>query len=344
MADFNSDPVLIPLLEEGPDKRKTYLAELISTHAEPVIKKVIYSRLSISPDRKDTKESWDAADLCGNAMMQLLSHLSKFSDNPEEHPIRDFRSYTAVVAHHACNQHFREKYPKRTQLSNKLRYLLNHNPDFALWIVDNQAVCGLHIWKNNSPVTRIAESSNPLSQLREKLKGDPDPSKLSRLLTSLFQIVKHPLFFDDLLTLMIDMLGIREQRRAEEPKGENENIVEQLEDHRVNTAAKIEHRLYLKKLWSEMLALPLRQRTALLLSMRDPEGSSVLYLFPLTRITSIAAIAECLKISAEDFAHLWDKLPLEDHDIASLLGLKRQQVINLRRSARERLARRMGHY
>ena len=92
-----------------------------------------------------------------------------------------------------------------------------------------------------------------------------------------------------------------------------------------------------------MIDLPLRQRIALLLSLRDSEGSSVLYLFPMTGVTSILEIAKSLDIPAEDFADLWSKLPLEDNGIAERLGIARQQVINLRRSARERLARRMKH-
>jgi hypothetical protein len=46
-------------------------------------------------------------------------------------------------------------------------------------------------------------------------------------------------------------------------------------------------------------------------------------------------------LGAEEFANLWNELPLEDASIASLLGVTRQQVINLRKSARERLTRRM---
>jgi len=44
----------------------------------------------------------------------------------------------------------------------------------------------------------------------------------------------------------------------------------------------------------------------------------------------------------ERLASLWNKLPLQDADIALLLGITRQQVINLRKSARERLARRVA--
>jgi hypothetical protein len=44
---------------------------------------------------------------------------------------------------------------------------------------------------------------------------------------------------------------------------------------------------------------------------------------------------------AQEFAGLWNELPLADDAIARRLGLMRQQVVNLRKSARERLGRRM---
>jgi hypothetical protein len=48
-----------------------------------------------------------------------------------------------------------------------------------------------------------------------------------------------------------------------------------------------------------------------------------------------------LEISADEFAAVWNDLPIEDARIAELLGLTRQQVINARKSGRERLARRL---
>jgi len=47
-------------------------------------------------------------------------------------------------------------------------------------------------------------------------------------------------------------------------------------------------------------------------------------------------------MTIEALAELWNSLPLDDHAIAARLGITRQQVINLRRAARERLARRLG--
>jgi hypothetical protein len=59
-------------------------------------------------------------------------------------------------------------------------------------------------------------------------------------------------------------------------------------------------------------------------------------------VASIRTIGETLELPPEAFAGLWNSLPLDDLAIAALLGVTRQQVINLRKSARERLIRRIG--
>jgi hypothetical protein len=57
-------------------------------------------------------------------------------------------------------------------------------------------------------------------------------------------------------------------------------------------------------------------------------------------VASFREVAEALETTPEELAGLWNRLPLEDLEIATRLGLERQQVINLRCTARERLARR----
>jgi hypothetical protein len=41
-------------------------------------------------------------------------------------------------------------------------------------------------------------------------------------------------------------------------------------------------------------------------------------------------------------AELWNRLPLSDLEIGARLGATQRQVINLRKAARERLARRLS--
>jgi hypothetical protein len=96
-----------------------------------------------------------------------------------------------------------------------------------------------------------------------------------------------------------------------------------------------------EQVWAEILQLPVRQRVALLLDLRvDGEGSP-LVLFTESGVASLHAIAAALEMPAAELAALWHRLPLPDLEIAGRLALTRQQVINLRTSARRRLARRM---
>ena len=61
-----------------------------------------------------------------------------------------------------------------------------------------------------------------------------------------------------------------------------------------------------------------------------------------TALPSIRSIADILEMPHEQFAELWNQLPIDDKRIAELFGLTRQQVIKLRHSARLRLKRTLG--
>src|SRR5262249_43443346 len=95
---------------------------------------------------------------------------------------------------------------------------------------------------------------------------------------------------------------------------------------------------------SEIGELPLNQRTAILLNLRDDDGAAALPLLPLVGISTMRAIAAVLEMPAVELAGLWPSLPLDDATIATRLGLTRQQIINLRKSGRQRLGRRMAKH
>jgi len=99
--------------------------------------------------------------------------------------------------------------------------------------------------------------------------------------------------------------------------------------------------MFLQRLWEELTQLPVNQRAALLLNLKDASGFGCITLFPAIGIATIRQLAAALELSAERLAELWNELPIEDARIAELLGLTRQQVINARKSGRERLARRL---
>jgi len=114
---------------------------------------------------------------------------------------------------------------------------------------------------------------------------------------------------------------------------------------RIDETASVEsalvYRSALMLVWREIDLLPPKQRVALLLGLRDENGSALTSLLILLRIVTFDEFAAAVELTPEELAALWDQLPLPDMVIAERLDLNRQQVINLRKSARDRLGRRL---
>ncbi len=106
--------------------------------------------------------------------------------------------------------------------------------------------------------------------------------------------------------------------------------------------AVINQRRFFAGVWDEVCELPVRQRVALLLNLRDATGAGMLWLLPIAGIATIRQIARLLEIPDVEFAQLWRDIPIDDATIGARLGCDRQQVINLRMAARKRLTNRVA--
>jgi hypothetical protein len=102
--------------------------------------------------------------------------------------------------------------------------------------------------------------------------------------------------------------------------------------------AAIEQRDHLARVWAQIRDLPIRQRHALLLNLKD----DAITVFLTSGAASLREMAAVLEMPVEDFAALWNDLPLPDNTLAARLRCTRQQVINLRMAARKRLANRLA--
>lgn len=349
-AAQHSDALLSPFLHATSDAESEILTRLLAEQAGPVIRGIIRSKLSAYGAMDDHLRWQDAEDVYGEVVAQLLGRLRACKTSAGSEAIGDFRSYVAVTTYNVCYHHLRLKYPQRWRLKNRVRYLLTHQREFALWeSADGAWLCGFAAWHaqgEDSPA-----HAGQLRQLRDApqtltLAGteyeDMRRVVLANLLSAIFQRIGAPVELDALVNTVADLQGIKdlpiatnpEQGKASAGRGEPPS------DPRANVAAVVERRSYLQRLWSEIVLLPLAQRAALLLNLRDVQ-EGVIVLLPLTGVATIRQIAEAVAIPAEEFARLWNNLPLDDAAVAVRLGVTRQQVINLRKSARARLARRM---
>jgi DNA-directed RNA polymerase specialized sigma24 family protein len=352
-----SDTLLGPFLKaDNETDLESVLTELISIQATPIIKGIIRYKLraQINP-QSVSRQSLDAEDIRSEVVLQLLKRLQALRDDPNN-TIENFRSYVATTTYHTCDQFLRREHPQRWHLKNKLRYILKHRPIFALWRNGDEGwSCGLTAWRDQLQIMSSSLAEFPKAgrsqQLLDRLKAsgakeftgkNPRQLKIEDLLLAIFKQVGMPIKLDELVTVVSNLCDISEQTPQPPGRPTHGNKTNEFtaEAHK-DVAFEVEMRNNLERTWAEICQLPTRQRAALLLNLRDSRGRSALLLIPVTGIATVHQIAEALDIPAEQFAVLWNLLPLDDATIADHLGVTRQQVINLRKSARERLARRL---
>jgi len=349
-APISVDDLLLPLLRAEADDVRHLIERLVVEHAGPVIKQIIRSKLCLFFEHGRQQ---DAEDLHGEVLVQLLTRLQAFRSHPAENAIGNFQGYVAVSAYNACHEYIRRKSPHYHQLKNRLRYLMTHHSGFSLWESDKAIVlCGFAKWRatnrsnvNSARLTQINDDPQLFAQAA--LGGRrPESVKLAGLASAIFDWVGHPIELDQLVNLVARLCGVTEPLPPAQSDRDEDSLdpFDRLPDPRADVETKVEARMRLERLWGEITQLPIGQRTALLLNLRDEKGGNAIALLPITGVASIRQIAEALMIPAVEFVHIWPMLPLDDDTIASRLGLTRQQVINLRLAARRRLLRRMNAF
>src|SRR5262245_54673158 len=91
------DTLLEPLLvETSDDQVDRLLSQLITVHAEPVIKGVIRFKLRLNSYREAQRA--EAEDIQQEVVMQLVAQLQRFRKLPDGNPISDVRGMAAVIA------------------------------------------------------------------------------------------------------------------------------------------------------------------------------------------------------------------------------------------------------
>jgi RNA polymerase sigma factor (sigma-70 family) len=308
------------------------LESLIVDHAQTGIRKIVSYKLAF----QGAAESQDVEDVASEVVVELISRLRGIKDGSAQTEIGSFSGYTAVAAYHACNEYLRRKYPNRHRLKTRLRYLLSTEKRLAIWEAQSDWLCGLATWQAEAraPVTaarlhRWAEELSDIPRGRQALHP-------ADLIARIFERFAAPVELDDLVAVVGEIWGVEDAPPAPETAARD------LESGEDDPGARLDLRRWMAELWAQIRDLPHPQRVALLLNLRCSAESAAVGLLPLIGIASIREIAQALEWRAEDLAAIWNRLPLDDLAIAERLGVSRQRVINLRKSARERLSRRMG--
>ena len=329
------DGILVPFLRTRDESQsEELLARLIMEQAEPTIREIIGYKLR-TLFHLDSADGQEAEDLYSDVVLSLIGKLRGMKGSSEAKAVANFRSYVAVTTYNACNKHLRKKYPQRNGLKNQLRYLFSSHIKLAVWEDSRgELVCGQADWRIEND--KLA-SSDDVKRVYERV-ATPGSNNLVDVVLQALECLGSPIELDEMVGIVAGLTGVKDQQTEPTTGAHHLEAVDPL----ASPDRVAEMRDYLKLLWGEIRELPLRQRIALLLNLKDEQGRNQLAAFPVTGVASIRAIAISLEMTDEELASLWNQLPLEDLAIARRLSITRQQVINLRKSARERLHRRMN--
>lgn len=295
------------------EERDRALTDLLTADAFWRIDRIVDRKFRTTRVSADDRE-----DVRAEVLLRLVNRLRRLTADTRE-PIASFPDYVAAVAFNTFDDFMRRMFPLRAQLKNRIRYVLGRDPRFAIWLHQGTLLAGLEQWRGHP-----AASGDDLKSM--KIEANED---VGMQLEGILGQAGGPMSVDALVGLVGQCRGLNETGRIAANDGRT---------HRSDLDA-LDDAQHLAEVWKEICELPRNQRIALLLGARDESGESITRLLPLTRVATVRQMGEALELGPQRFAQLWPDLPLDDNSIAALLGATRQQVINLRKSARNRLER-----
>ncbi|HEX7153236.1 MAG TPA: hypothetical protein VF618_17255 [Thermoanaerobaculia bacterium] len=319
-----NDRALWPVIDAPDDRsREAAIEVLLVEEAKPLIAAIVQRFRRMEPNLHIE----DLEEISSLAAIKLIRKV-RAATLYEEHAIKALDDYLATLTYNALYDFRRHHYPERHRLKRNLRYLLTRDAAFALWETPASIAAGLSRWKGQPPKAVPSTRFPSTGVMRDK-------SRPADAVRAIFEELGHPVTFESLVDLVAELWDVRDVviERGEYPA-----------DAQPDQLSSLEQREYLATLWSEIRELPDNQRAALLLNLRDAGGCNALTLFLLLNVADVTEIALIAGMTEEGLNEIWEQLPLDDLAIADRLRLTRQQVINLRKSARMRLTRRMARW
>lgn len=318
-----NDPLLEPLLlAESDEERRSAIGSVLVTYARPTIQRVLSSYRE--PD--SAIGPVEAEDIASTVLLRLVRRLQSVVEGEDE-AIGSLADFAATLTYNAIYDFMRSRYPERTRLKNKVRYVLSRDRRFRSWSTDRGLTCAL---ASSMPMDNVAELPRRGWAARRRV----EPERTAEAIEELLRSAGQPVLVEELVRSLAELWNIADPRPVE--------LTADAPDPARTHAMRLEKRQYLESLWREIRDLRGPQRAALLLNLRDADGGNANALFVLAGIATFDEVAAAIGMSSQRLTELWAELPLDDLGIAERLQLTRQQVINLRKAARARLARRMG--
>src|SRR6201993_5170978 len=333
------DPLLHSFLRVADEESaKAELDVLLQIEAMPIIQKVINQRLGAGAAprtaRSIDERDLDAQDLRQQTLMALTAHLWQVYAAPEKNRIGSFRAYVAGASLNTWRAAVRDETPLWTRLSFRLAYLCRESAGqtgLTKWQdAKHGSLVGFTAWreKRHPPAPHfVLLEQNSIQEL-------PAPTtSLPEIAAWALQQAGGPLPWNDFVTAIAFILQVKDERISLDRR--NLESLVKTERHDTEPGGESLNRDRLRMLWEQIQRLDRKERAVLLLKAED------LLDFELSKVATLQDLSTSLAMSLTQVLSLLPDLPLEDQQIARLLGIRRQTVVNLRSQARFTLRRRL---
>jgi DNA-directed RNA polymerase specialized sigma24 family protein len=336
---YGQDSSLHPFLRAADDESaRAELDTLLRVEAMPIIQKILNQRLGggsapRNPESIDQR-ALDAQDLRQQTLMALTAHLWQVHAAPENNRIGAFRAYVAGASFNTWRAAVRDETPIWTRLSFRLAYLCRESAGqtgLVKWQdAKHGSLVGFTVWHRK----RLAPVPHFVLLERSSIEQLPSPSTpLPELAAWALQQAAGPLPWNDFVTAVAFILQVKDERISLERR-DLETLL-RAQQPRAQTGGESLNRDRLRNLWGLLQSLDRKERAVLLLKAED------LLDFELSQVATLQDLSASLGIPFTQILSLLPSLPLDDHQIARLLGIQRQTVVNLRSQARLTLRRRL---
>ena len=365
----------------GPAGEQAELLERIVVEvAAPIVRRTLRYRLHFYiSERGASPANPDAEDLYHDILTRLVTALRRLATGERAPVITDFGQYAQRVAINCCNDYLRMKYPQRTRLRDRLRDLIERQPEFSIWRGDDgDQFCGLAEWRERgvgrADTLRLADVEGPAGLSAGRHGGRAQRAALLELLGEMFRQLGGPVSLEALVAAVAVRLGVTEYRCESldsEPegvegagarshaarlsggnwstdgRGGSDRLVkgwmgeESREDGAVGLERHIDERIALRRMWEVWRTLPARPRETFFYSFSTSRGEDLLTLLFEAGVAGPSEVAVVLGLSLEELLGNWKRMPMKNVELAAMWGVPRQQVNKWRFQALRMIEKRL---
>src|SRR5437763_8067208 len=203
-----NDPLLAEFLDAADDGARGQQVEaLVVDHATPLIRRIV-ARCARS-DRHLREQDTD--DVVATVTLRLIGKLRLLGT--EQGSIRQFEDYVATLTYNTVYDFLRRRFPERSRLKNRLRYVLRRDARLSLWTAPSGVAAGLAAWSGSSIVTQRIDL--PDERARRTMNDREAPANA---LLAIFRHVGAPVSLEALTDATASLWGIDDAfRPLEEP-------------------------------------------------------------------------------------------------------------------------------